>query len=163
LSLEVRNYSVRHCHVGRERQACEHGGGHSRGLSGGVDEWGHARLRFANGCIANLTASRISRDRVRKIRFFQPATYVSIDYAAQKVDLWRVTQQGGPMPSIEGGEVPVVNEEPLGRELADFVDAAVTRRPPLVTGEDGRRALAVAESIADKIRTATKTRNHETD
>jgi predicted dehydrogenase len=111
----------------------------------------NARLRFANGCIANLTASRISRDRVRKIRFFQPATYVSIDYAAQKVDLWRVNQQGGPMPSIEGGEVPVVNEEPLARELADFVDAAVTKRPPLVTGEDGRRALAVAQAITDKM------------
>jgi predicted dehydrogenase len=122
----------------------------------------NARLRFGNGCIANLTASRISRDRVRKIRFFQPATYVSIDYAAQKVDLWRVTQQRGPSPSIEGGEVPVVNEEPLARELADFVDAIVANRPPLVTGEDGRRALAVAEQIADKIEEATKTRNHET-
>ncbi len=121
----------------------------------------NARLRFGNGCIANLTASRISRDRVRKIRFFQPATYVSIDYAAQKVDLWRVTQQGGPMPSIEGGEVPVVNEEPLGRELADFVDAAVTKRPPLVTGEDGRRALAVAQAITDKINIGHQPRKHE--
>ena len=50
----------------------------------------NVRLRFANGCIANLTASRISRERVRKIRFFQPSSYVSIDYAAQKVELWRL-------------------------------------------------------------------------
>ena len=56
----------------------------------------NARLRFGNGCIANLTASRISRDRVRKIRFFQPATYVSIDYAAQKVDVWRAHRAGRP-------------------------------------------------------------------
>ena len=112
----------------------------------------NARLRFANGCIANLTASRISRDRVRKIRFFQPAAYLSIDYAAQKVDLWRLERDGGPVPSIQGGEVDVVAEEPLERELADFVDAVRSDRPPLVTGEDGRRALAVAQAIADKIR-----------
>ena len=76
-------------------------------LTGRVDI-ANARLRFANGCIANLTASRISRDRVRKIRFFQPAAYVSIDYAAQKVEVWRlVKRRGGERPSIEGGELPV--------------------------------------------------------
>ena len=58
----------------------------------------NARLKFANGCIANLTASRISRDQVRKIRFFQPASYLSIDYAAQKVDLWRLVTGDGPAP-----------------------------------------------------------------
>ena len=112
----------------------------------------NARLRFANGCIANLTASRISRDRVRKIRFFQPSAYVSIDYAAQKVDVWRLKHDGAAMPSIEGGEVPVTNEEPLGRELADFLEAVVANRAPLVSGDDGRRALAVAQAIADRIR-----------
>src|SRR5678815_3795950 len=70
-------------------------------LTGRVDI-ANARIRFANGCIANLTASRISRDRVRKIRFFQPAAYVSIDYAAQKVERWRLKHDGGAMPSIEG-------------------------------------------------------------
>src|SRR5206468_10609218 len=95
----------------------------------------NARLRFANGCIVNLTASRISRDRVRKIRFFQPSSYVSIDYAAQKLEMYRLEQTGGPMPAIEGGELEVANEEPLKRELADFVDAVVSRRSPLVTGE----------------------------
>ncbi len=111
----------------------------------------NARMRFANGCIANLTASRISRERVRKIRFFQPATYLSIDYATQKVDVWKLTRNGGPTPAIEGGEIEVANEEPLARELADFVDAIVRRRPPLVTGEDGRRALALAHQIAGAI------------
>ena len=76
-------------------------------LTGRVDI-ANARLKFANGCIANLTASRISRDRVRKIRFFQPAAYVSIDYAAQKVEMWRLVKGAGPMPSIEGGDMPVV-------------------------------------------------------
>ena len=114
----------------------------------------NARVRFANGCIVNLTASRISRERVRKIRFFQPAAYLSIDYAAQKVELWRLVKGEGPMPSIVGGDVEVVNEEPLQRELADFVDAVRTRRAPLVTGEQGRRALALAQAITDKMTAA---------
>jgi predicted dehydrogenase len=119
-------------------------------LTGRVDI-ANARLRFANGCIANITASRISRDRVRKVRFFQPAAYLSIDYAAQKIEVWRLVKGEGPMPSIDGGEVPVRNEEPLRRELEDFVDAVVSRRPPLVTGEQGRRALALAQQITDRM------------
>jgi len=118
-------------------------------LTGRVDI-ANARVRFANGCLANLTASRISRDRVRKIRFFQPAAYLSIDYAAQKVEMFRLVSGGG-MPSIEGGDIPVANEEPLVRELADFVDAVASRRAPLVTGAQGRRALALAQQITDKI------------
>src|SRR5438105_9579642 len=78
-------------------------------LTGRVDI-ANARLRFANGCIANLTASRISRDRVRKIRFFQPAAYVSIDYAAQKVEMYRLQKKtAGAAPAIEGGDVDVVS------------------------------------------------------
>jgi predicted dehydrogenase len=119
-------------------------------LTGRVDI-ANARLKFANGCIANLTASRISRDRVRKIRFFQPKAYVSIDYAAQKLEVWRLVQGTGPTPAIEGGEVPVQNEEPLKRELADFVEAIATKRAPMVTGADGRRALALATQIATRI------------
>src|SRR6267143_2647766 len=75
-------------------------------LTGRVDI-ANARLKFANGCIANLTASRISRDRVRKIRFFQPMAYLSIDYAAQRIEVWRLVKGAGPLPSIEGGDVPV--------------------------------------------------------
>jgi len=119
-------------------------------LTGRVDI-ANARLKFENGCIANLTASRISRDRVRKIRFFQPEAYISIDYAAQKLEVWRLVKGEGPQPAIEGGELPVQNEEPLKRELADFVDAVTTRRAPMVSGEDGRRALALATQIAARI------------
>ena len=129
-------------------------------LTGRVDI-ANARLRFANGCIANLTASRISRERVRKIRFFQPFTYLSIDYASQKVEQWRVVPRLGGMPSIEGVDLEVTNEEPLKRELTDFVDAVVSRRPPGVTGEDGRRALALAQQITDTMNAAaTTTRKH---
>jgi predicted dehydrogenase len=130
-------------------------------LTGRVDI-ANARVRFANGCVANVTASRISRERVRKIRFFQPSAYLSIDYAAQKLELWRLEKgSGGSMPSIQGGDIAVVNEEPLKRELADFVDAVVSRRAPMVTGEDGRRALAVAQAITDKIDSQVPPRKHE--
>ena len=123
-------------------------------LTGRVDI-ANARLRFANGCIANLTASRISRDRVRKIRFFQPSAYLSIDYAAQKVEMYRLEKGSGPMPSIQGGDLDVVNQEPLKLELADFVDAVAKRRAPIVSGAEGRRALAVAQQITAKIQAAS--------
>jgi predicted dehydrogenase len=119
-------------------------------LTGRVDI-ASARLRFAGGCIANLTASRISRDRVRKIRVFQKAAYISIDYAAQKVELWRLVKGNGGASAIQGGDLQVTNEEPLKRELADFVEAVVSKRPPGVTGLDGRRALALAEAITARI------------
>ena len=123
-------------------------------LTGRVDI-ANARVRFANGCIANLTASRISRDRVRKIRFFQTAAYVSIDYALQKIEAYRLVKGSGPMPSIEGGDVPVANEEPLKRELADFVEAIAMRRAPRVDAAQGRRALALAQQITDRMSTTT--------
>ena len=111
----------------------------------------NARLRFASGCIANLTASRISRDRVRKIRFFQPDSYISIDYAAQEVEGWRLVRRDGQRPTIEGGPLPVQKDEPLRLELADFVAAIREQRPPLVGGEAGRAALELATRIAEKM------------
>src|SRR5437667_5589140 len=129
-------------------------------LTGRVDI-ANARVRFANGCVANLTASRISRDRVRKIRFFQPSAYLSIDYAAQKVEVWRLINSNGAPPSIQGGDLDVTNEEPLKRELADFVDAVASGRAPVVTGEDGRRALALAQLITDRMATEMQPRKHE--
>lgn len=114
-------------------------------LTGRIDI-ANVRLKFASGCIANLTASRISRDQVRKVRFFQPDSYLSIDYAAQEVEAWRLVRQPG-RPQIEGGKLDVTRGEPLGRELEDFVSAARTHASPLVTAEDGRRALALAEDI----------------
>jgi predicted dehydrogenase len=110
----------------------------------------NARLRFASGCIANLTASRISRERVRKIRFFQHNAYVSVDYAAREVEAYTLERQDG-RPSIKGGKLPVADDEPLRRELADFVGAAETRRKPGVSGREGRDALALATRVAEKM------------
>src|SRR5665213_1634765 len=112
----------------------------------------NVRIRFANGCMANLTASRISRERVRKIRFFQPDAYISIDYAAQKVEKFTISRLLG-IPKIDGGDVAVTSGEPLVRELADFVDAVRLKRPPLVDGAQGRRALALADQISSTMTT----------
>jgi predicted dehydrogenase len=111
----------------------------------------NARLEFASRCIANVTASRISRDRVRKIRFFQPDTYISIDYASQETELWRLQRVAGRPAAIDGGKIEVAHEEPLKRELADFIHAVREQRAPQVTAADGRRALALAQQIADAI------------
>lgn len=114
----------------------------------------NVRLRFASRCIANLTASRISRDRVRKLRFFQPDSYLSIDYASQEVEGWRLVRPDGERPRIEGGPIPVERDEPLRRELVDFIRAARERAAPLVDGEAGRRALVLASQIAEKMESA---------
>jgi len=111
----------------------------------------NARLKMASGCTVNLTASRISRDKVRKVRFFQPDMYVSVDYGEQELDVWRIVPQDGARPKIEGGSVPVEKGEPLGRELHDFVDAVRTGRAPKVTGRDGYRALQLATRVAEAI------------
>ena len=112
----------------------------------------NARLRFASGCIANVTASRISRDRVRKARFFQNDAYVSIDYASQELEIFRLVKDG-PRPIIHGGKMEVAKEEPLRRELEDFIDAVRTRRQPGVSGRDGRDALALATRVAETMET----------
>lgn len=109
----------------------------------------NARIRFANGCIANLTASRISREPVRKIRFFQRDSYVSIDTASREVEMYKLAPQPGALPKIGGGKLEVSGDEPLKRELEDFVAAVRDRREPTVTGEQGRSALALAVRIVD--------------
>jgi predicted dehydrogenase len=110
----------------------------------------NARIRFESGCIANLTASRISRDRVRKARFFERDAYISVDYASQEVEVYRLVRSNG-RPDIQGGKLEVAKDEPLHRELLDFVEAARSGRAPGVTGQDGRDALALATRIAELI------------
>jgi predicted dehydrogenase len=109
----------------------------------------NARLKFESGCIANVTASRISRDRVRKIRLFQRDSYISVDYAAQEAECWRLVRRSGAMPAIDGGKIEITQEEPLKRELADFIGAVREKRAPSVSGADGLRALELAQRITD--------------
>jgi predicted dehydrogenase len=107
----------------------------------------NVRLRFSSGCIANVTASRISREKVRKARFFQRESYLSIDYASQDVEIYRLVAQNG-RPSIEGGKLDVARDEPLRAELADFVAAVRHQREPGVSGKAGRDALELATRVA---------------
>ena len=115
----------------------------------------NARLRFASGCIANLTASRISRERVRKARFFQRDSYVSIDFAAQDVEVYRLIVQNGGRPTIQSGRLEVQQEEPLRRELEDLVAAVRGGGVPAVSGRAGRDALALATRIAEAMAAQT--------
>jgi predicted dehydrogenase len=107
----------------------------------------NVRLSFPGGCIANLTASRVSTERVRKLRLFQPHQYISLDYQKQEAVASTVSgnQQIGFQP------LAVTKEEPLRLEVESFLEAVATRRGPLVPGEDGLRALEVARAILDKI------------
>jgi predicted dehydrogenase len=126
-------------------------------LSGKVDI-ANVRLELESGCIANFTASRVSTERVRKLRFFQPRQYVSLDYGRQEVMVFTVGPDGQPTstpsanPQIKVAKPPVASEEPLHAELKAFLHAVRQRSAPLVPVQDGRRALALALEIVAAIR-----------
>jgi len=106
----------------------------------------HARVEFESGTVANLTASRVSTERVRKMRFFQAHEYISLDFTRQDVLRVRV-QPGSPQPQIEFEKVPTTPEEPLRAELRSFLESVRTRRAPVVDGAAGRRALELADQV----------------
>jgi predicted dehydrogenase len=107
----------------------------------------NARLQFPGGCVANLTASRVSTERVRKLRLFQPHEYISLDYSRRDVARFRVK----PPLNIDFLSLPVTKDEPLSLELEGFFESVNSRRPPLVTGAEGLAALEAAHAILDKI------------
>ena len=121
----------------------------------------NVRLEFASGCIANLTASRVSTERVRKLRLFQPHEYISLDYSRQDAVRFRVQGEnklsGLPallemaLPAIDFTALPVTKGEPLRLEIEGFVNAVVKRETPRVTGAHALAALEVAFAILDKI------------
>jgi len=110
----------------------------------------NARLAFEGGCVANLTASRVSAEKVRKFRVFAPSIYVSVDMQSQSVSAYRLAGEPG-WPEIVPVSVSVSREEPLARELADFRRAIAEGGRPLVSGEDGRDALVLAERVLDAV------------
>jgi predicted dehydrogenase len=111
----------------------------------------NARLRFANGCIANVTASRVSMKKERMLRLFQPDAYVAIDYDQRRVRIVRRIAAAAPgaLPSITADEHDAGQGDPLRDEIAAFVDTVRRRGTPLVGGREGLRALELAERIAD--------------
>jgi len=116
----------------------------------------NARIEFASGCVANVTASRVSAERVRKIRVFQPDTYISLDYASQEISLYR-RLPGNPTlhppqpPRIVREEVVVEKEEPLRLQLASYLRSVRERTRPEVSGEEAVEALRAASQILAKI------------
>lgn len=114
----------------------------------------NARLEFADGCTANITASRVSAERLRKLRVFQPHEYYSLDYAEQQVAVCKlVPPPGGAVrPEIVADHLAVVRREPLLAEIEAFVNAARRKTPPAVSGAEGRRALSLALDVLTRIR-----------
>jgi predicted dehydrogenase len=113
----------------------------------------NARLRFANGCIANVTASRVSMKRERMLRLFQPDAYVAIDYDQRRVRIVRREASATPdgLPTIVAHELDTEEGDPLRDEIAAFVEAVRTRGMPIVSGREGLTALELAERIASSI------------
>jgi predicted dehydrogenase len=107
----------------------------------------NVRLEFENGCIANLTASRVSTDKVRKLRVFQPRQYISIDYAKQAAATFTV---GGP-EGIAFEQLPIETGEPLKLQFDAFLDSITTRVKPKLDGATARKTLEIALAVLDKI------------
>lgn len=112
----------------------------------------NARIRMESGCVANLTASRISMEPVRRIRLFQKNTYLVCDTGQATVERYRLVSGPAEAPRIEHVRLDVADEEPLKRELAEFLAAVRARRPPAVDGRQGLRALQLAHRVRDAIR-----------
>ncbi len=113
----------------------------------------NARLRFAGGCVANVTASRVSRERTRNIRIFQNDSIIAIDYAAQSISITRPVKSSAEGPgNLVDEEIDIEKKDSLLEEVSSFIDVCLAKRPPLVTGEAGKRALLVAERIQESVR-----------
>jgi predicted dehydrogenase len=116
----------------------------------------NARLEFESGCVANLTASRVSVERVRRIRIFQRDTFISLDYTQQAITVYhRIpgTSEAAveAVPTIVKEEIPIDKAEPLRVELESFIECVRVRKRPLVSGEEGRDALKVASQIVERL------------
>jgi predicted dehydrogenase len=116
----------------------------------------NARIEFGNGCVANLTASRVSTEKVRKLRFFQPSEYISIDYSRQDVVVVSVgVAEGGRTPVVLPRRIELPRVEPLKVEIEAFLEAVRTRSKPLVTGQDSKLALELGQMVVERIQEHT--------
>lgn len=113
----------------------------------------HARLEFVNGCVANVTASRVSQAALRKVRVFQQDAYLSIDLNPPRLTCWRRLRDGGGAVRLEPEEKDFPQVDLLMEEIRAFVHAVRDGTPPLVSGTDGKRALEVALRISSGMRT----------
>ena len=114
----------------------------------------NARLEFSSGAVANITASRVGAEKIRKMRFFQPHDYVAIDYTTKRATVSSLSPPAasGSWPGVHIKHLDVVDVEPLLAEIVSFLDAAEKGLPPAVSGSDGRNALSLALRTLDRIR-----------
>jgi predicted dehydrogenase len=115
----------------------------------------NARLEFKNGCVVNVTASRISDKSMRKIRIFQHDAYISIDFAAQGVSVYKKIEEEGKLPYIVSEQLKIESKDSLEEEIKSFLSSIKHNREPLVPGEAGIRALQVALEITHQLRSTT--------
>lgn len=117
----------------------------------------NARLEFATGAVANITASRVGTEKIRKMRFFQPHDYVAVDYTTNRATISSLAPPAadGAWPGVHTNALMVKDVEPLRAELEAFFDAANRGLPAVIPGEDGRRALALALRALEKIHAHT--------
>jgi predicted dehydrogenase len=116
----------------------------------------NARIAFEGGCVASLTASRVSLEKVRKFRVFAPSLYVSIDMLARKTSAFRL-ERSGERAEVRPVDLAVEAVDPLSRELSDFARCVRERSRPLVPGEAGRDALALADRVVEAIEAHART------
>ena len=116
----------------------------------------NARLEFATGAVANITASRVGTERIRKMRFFQPRDYIAIDYTTNHASISSLAPPTtSPWPGVRTNILEVENVEPLRAEIESFLQAVTNSTRPIVSGEDGRRALALALRTLEEIHAHT--------
>lgn len=114
----------------------------------------NARLEFASGAVANITASRVGTEKIRKMRFFQPHDYIAIDYTTKRASISSLAPPtaSGSWPGVHIKHLDVVDVEPLHAEIVSFLDSAENGLPPAVSGSDGRNALSLALRTLERIR-----------
>ena len=151
LDLMIHDIDITQCVVGRPIEAIDAVGVNA--LTPKVDI-ANARIRFAGGCVANLTASRISTEKVRKLRVFETDAYLSLDYAKQEGLLYTLRPTPGGRPEIDREQLAVDSEEPLLAELRGFTDRVAGRGGAIVSGVEGVEALRTARRVLDQIAVA---------
>lgn len=113
----------------------------------------NARLEFASGAVANITASRVGTEKIRKMRFFQPHDYVAIDYTTKRASISSLSPAShGMWPGVQVKNLDIVDVEPLHAEIVAFLEAARDGLPSPVSGKDGRNALSLALRVLEEIR-----------
>ena len=111
----------------------------------------NARIKFLNGCIANVTASRVSLKRERKVRFFQPDAYISIDYDQRRAQIFHKPSPGAGWLDIRGETIEIKEADALADEIDSFLQCVRSRSLPLVSGAEGLRAVEIASMISAQL------------